>query len=123
MIDRRAVTFALLMLASGTGATMGDEPMAQADIRLNASDSEQELVRKLDQSLAGQPVDALAARLEKLGARQIGIDIDPTSTWPVSAIFGLRRGWLKNDRRMRIFLEMTSDGAMGRVTRTEFYAK
>ncbi|MDF3604689.1 hypothetical protein PE067_00055 [Paracoccus sp. DMF-8] len=102
---------------------MGDEPMAQADIRLDASDSEQELVRKLDQSLAGQPVDALAARLEKLGARQIGIDIDPTSTWPVSAIFGLRRGWLKNDRRLRIFLDMTPDGAMGRVTRTEFYAK
>lgn len=117
------MTIALLMLASGTGASMGDEPVAQTDIRLNASDTEQELLRKLDQSLAGHPVDELATRLKGLGARQIGIDVDPTSTWPVSAIFGLRRGWLKNDRRMRIYLEMTSEATMGKVTRTEFYAK
>ena len=102
---------------------MGNEAMAEPAIRLDAADSEGELVRKLDLSLEGQPVDGLAARLESLGARQVGVDIDPASTWPVSAIFGLRRGWLSNDRRIRIFLELTSDGTLGKVAETAFYTE
>ena len=97
--------------------------MAVSAIRLNADDNEQELVRKLDLSLEGQPVDDLAARLVSLGARQVMADIDPASTWPVSAIFGLQRGWLSNDRRIRIFLEMSSDGALGKVADTVLYTK
>ncbi len=123
LFTRRAATFVLLTLASGFGASVGNEAMAEAAIRLDADDSEGELVRKLDLSLEGQPVDGLAARLESLGARQVGVDIDPASTWPVSAIFGLRRGWLSNDRRIRIFLELTSDGTLGKVAETAFYTE
>lgn len=71
---------------------MGNEAMAEPAIRLDAADSEGELVRKLDLSLEGRPVNGLAARLESLGARQVGVDIDPASTWPVSAISGCDEG-------------------------------
>lgn len=123
LFTRRAATFVLLTFASGFGASMGYEARAEASLRLDAGDSEGELVRKLDLSLEGLPVDGLAARLVSLGARQVGVDIDPGSRWPVSAIFGLRRGWLSNDRRIRIFMELTSDGTLGKVADTVFYTE
>lgn len=122
-MNRRTFTFVLLALASGPGATSGNETMHRPDLRLDAGDTEQELIRKLDLALNGAQVDELAARLTDMGARQVGVDIDRSSTRPVSAIFGLRRGWLKTDRRMRIYMDLTADDILGKVTETEFYAK
>jgi hypothetical protein len=120
--DHLALTLlaCLALFAPNPGDAMAD-PLPE----LAATDSVEELEVKLQSALAGVALDQLEPVLSSMGARNIGItlDDDPSEPAPVMAIFGLRRGFLRNDRRVQVFIGMDAAQRLGPVTSVETFAK
>lgn len=87
------------------------------------TDTAEQLTEKLAGGLVGKPLAELQSRLTDMGARRIGIDIDRREASPVSAIFGLSRGFLRNDMRVRVYMALDSGEVLGEVEAIEIYAK
>lgn len=110
----------LALLAPNPGDAMADRLP-----QLAVTDSVEELEVKLQSALAGVALDQLEPVLSSMGARNIGITLEDTLSEPapVMAIFGLRRGFLRNDRRVQVFIGMDAARRLGPVTSVETFAK
>lgn len=99
--------------------------MADQLPQLAVTDSVEELEVKLQAALAGVALDQLEPVLSSLGARNIGItlDDDPSEPAPVAAIFGLQRGFLRNDRRVLVLIGLDAEQRLGPITSVETFAK
>lgn len=118
----------LALVFAATLAPFAPQPkaaMADQQSQLAATDSVAELETKLQSAIDGIALDDLSAVLAALGARSIGITLDnsPSEPAPVTAIFGLRRGLLKTDRRVLVLIGMDADQRLGPVTSVETFAK
>ncbi len=97
--------------------------MADQVPQLAVTDTVAELEAKLQAALTGVALDQLSPVLTTMGARNIGITLDQSEPAPVAAIFGLRRGILRNDRRVLVLIGMDADRRLGPVTSVETFAK
>lgn len=99
--------------------------MADPLPQLAVTDTVPELEAKLRSALTGVAFDQLEHVLTSMGARNIGITLDnsPSEPAPVMAIFGLRRGIFRNDRRVQVFIGMNAERRLGPVTSVETFAK
>lgn len=99
--------------------------MADQLPQLAVTDTVPELEVKLQSALTGVAFDQLEHVLTSMGARNIGITLDDTLSEPapVMAIFGLRRGILRNDRRVQVFIGIDAEQRLGPVTSVETFAQ
>lgn len=129
MTGRRALLAALIGLPLLPLAA--EEAAMRADVTLDATDGEERIRDKLARLLTGQPLAEVARLLREAGARDPGV-IDlarPSETGadpgtdlgdgiragdPVLAVtFGLRRGFLRGDRRIQADLDHDGTAVTG----------
>ncbi len=112
--------------------------MGRAQVNLNAEDDLETLRQTLEAGVTGTAQADLETTLEGLGARGVArLDLSP-ETYPegtelgpgavigpdpvVSAIFGLRRGFLRNDRRVQVYFARR-DGRLADLLWIDTFAK
>ena len=139
MIGRREM-LTLIFCLPGIELLTQEGAMPPDDLPiLSAADSQTDLTAKLERLLGGQPLARIAALLRQGGARDPGL-LDLAGPEPdrgrgldlgdgirmgdpvLAVTFGLRRGWLRPDRR--VMLELDHDGShITGLRRLRFMAK
>lgn len=104
-----------------------DAKMVLADqaVQLAATDDVPALQRKLQTALFGVAPDEVAAVLAASGARRISVVLadDPSEPAPVYAIFGLKRGMLRNDLRVMLLASLDTAQHLDQITSVEIFPK
>lgn len=106
--------------ALGAKPALADQP-----VQLAATDDVPALHWKLQTALGGVALDEVAAMLAASGARRISVMLgsDPHEPAPVSAIFGLRRGLLRNDLRVMLLATLDIEQHLDQITAVQVFPK